>query len=111
MSKDLEKFQQQQKHLIESLDSYYDKWSNSDFSQVIDRLSAVAKNLIEENQKIKCIIGKCIDQESKKRPSIIDLFNEFWLELTEKNKLVIIFYMLEKIYLNHDNISNICNYH
>ena len=65
---------------------------------------------IEENQKIKCIIGKCIDQESKKRPSIIDLFNEFWLELTEKNKLVIIFYMLEKIYLNHDNISNICNY-
>ena len=51
MSK-VEKFQQEQKKLIESLDTYYDKWSNSEYSQVIDRLSAVAKDLIEENQKI-----------------------------------------------------------
>ena len=51
MSK-VDHFQQEQKHLIESLDNYYDKWSNSDFSQVIDRLSNIAKDLIEENQKI-----------------------------------------------------------
>lgn len=72
MSKDLEKFQQQQKHLIESLDSYYDKWSNSDFSQVIDRLSAVAKNLIEENQKIDStakLLKKKIQQLSMSSPS------------------------------------------
>lgn len=49
---EVDKIQQEQKRLIESLDTYYEKWSNSNFSQVIDRLGGIAKNLIEDNRKI-----------------------------------------------------------